>query len=139
MSYSPWGRKEVDMTERLHFHFTYLTALSYKRATIAQILHLHSNNGVEERSGGIRPLSLPLYQESKIIPRHTQKKMTSLSLVRVVSLALFSKNLHSILTTFSFSFLIFKEGSGCHFCVSVVHNRKNMYRKRSDTEGTLRT
>ena len=84
-------------------------------------------------------LSLPLYQESKIIPRHTQKKTTSLSLVRVVSLGLFSKNLHSILTTFSFSFLIFKEGSGCHFCVSVVHNRKNTYGKRSDTEGTLRT
>jgi len=20
-SYSPWGRKELDMTERLHFHF----------------------------------------------------------------------------------------------------------------------
>ena len=25
MGYSPWGRKESDMTERLHFHF-----LSYK-------------------------------------------------------------------------------------------------------------
>ena len=24
VGYSPWGRKESDMTERLHFHFTYM-------------------------------------------------------------------------------------------------------------------
>ena len=74
--------------------------------------------------------------------KHSQMhpaETTSFSLVRMVSLGLFSKNLHSILTTFSFSFLLFKEESGCHFCVSVIHNRKNIYRKRSDAEGTLRT
>ena len=84
-------------------------------------------------------LSLPLYQEGKSILRCTQQKPLHFSLVRMVSLGLFSKNLHSILTTFSFSFLLFKEESGCHFCVSVIHNRKNIYRKRSDAEGTLRT
>lgn len=84
-------------------------------------------------------LSLSLYQEGKSILRCTQQKTTSFSLARMVSLGLSSKNLHSILTTFSFSFLHFKEESGCYFCVSVIHNRKNTYRKRSDTEGTLRT
>ena len=84
-------------------------------------------------------LSLSLYQEGKSILRCTQQKTTSFSLVRMVSLGLSSKNLHSILTTFSFSFLHFKEESGCYFCVSVIHNRKNTYKKRSDTEGTLRT
>jgi len=28
MGYSPWGRKELDTTERLHFHFLFKLVLS---------------------------------------------------------------------------------------------------------------
>jgi len=31
VGYSPWGRKESDMTERLHFHFHKVAMLSQKR------------------------------------------------------------------------------------------------------------
>ena len=35
MGYSPWGRKESDMTERLHFHFH---ALEKEMATHSSVL-----------------------------------------------------------------------------------------------------
>ena len=33
MGYSPWGRKESDMTERLHFHFLSLIIVKYYIST----------------------------------------------------------------------------------------------------------
>ena len=29
VGYSPWGRKELDVTERLHFHFHFLSTWAY--------------------------------------------------------------------------------------------------------------
>ena len=37
VGYSPWGRKESDMTERLHFHF-HFHALDKEMATHSSIL-----------------------------------------------------------------------------------------------------
>ena len=43
------GVAESDTTEQLHFHFTCLIVT--RELLLLQILHLHSNNGVEEGSG----------------------------------------------------------------------------------------
>ena len=37
MGYSPWGREELDMTERLHFHFS-LLSLEKEMATHSNVL-----------------------------------------------------------------------------------------------------
>ena len=43
VGYSPWGCKELDMTERLHFHYTE----EYKLVTVGwfQDRYVHSANG----------------------------------------------------------------------------------------------
>ena len=44
MDYSPWGRKESDMTERLHFHFQ---AKSYSAVDKIFVINLR---GIKEES-----------------------------------------------------------------------------------------
>ena len=130
------GVAESDTTEQLHFHFTCLIVT--RELLLLQILHLHSNNGMEEGSGISHTVFVFVSGRQKHSQMHPAENHFILIGQNGVTW-LSSKNLHSILTTFSFSFLHFKEESGCYFCVSVIHNRKNTYRKRSDTEGTLRT
>ena len=43
MGYSPWGRKESDTTERLHFHFHYIT----KRTFHAKMGTIKDRNGMD--------------------------------------------------------------------------------------------
>ena len=35
VGYSPWGSKELDTTERLHFHFHFVTSLTLKEHNYA--------------------------------------------------------------------------------------------------------
>ena len=46
MGYSPWGRKESDTTERLHFHFSF-SYLEKEMATLSSILGLENPRGEE--------------------------------------------------------------------------------------------
>ena len=39
VGYSPWGRKELDMTERLHFPSSWLPLFSSARDTFPRVLH----------------------------------------------------------------------------------------------------
>lgn len=107
------------------------------------LLHVHTNiQALGWEIGLVSATPVPFYQESKSIPRHSQRDTTSFSFIRMMSLGLFSKayNLqHSHFCLISlFLFFFLKEGSGCDFWVRVVHDRNNTYWKRSDTEATLR-
>ena len=42
MGYSPWGRKESDTTERLHFHFLFIKVLKLIELNVRH-MHIHIN------------------------------------------------------------------------------------------------
>ena len=40
IGYSPWGHKESDMTEQLHFHFLLVAGESFNNETLAEVSHV---------------------------------------------------------------------------------------------------
>ena len=45
VGYSPWGRKELDKTEQLHFHFQLYSLIIYTLSkNVEGDLHIHLNN-----------------------------------------------------------------------------------------------
>ena len=60
ISYSPWGRKESDMTERLHFHFSLsgFSSVLFSCSVVSDSL----------RSHGLQHTRLPCPSPSKLMP-----------------------------------------------------------------------
>ena len=55
MGYSPWGRKESDTTERLHFHFHFLSAWTHRLPSCSRQQEAESQLLVTLLPGNLRP------------------------------------------------------------------------------------
>ena len=66
IGYSPWGHKELDTTERLHFHFSCLVLVSHWTWAAAGRGVAFSPQGNPKRDGGWRLLLTAFPQQGQV-------------------------------------------------------------------------
>ena len=66
VGYSPWGRKDLDSTEQLHFHFSCLVLVSHWTWAAAGRGMVFSSQGNPKRDGGWRLLLTAFPQQGQV-------------------------------------------------------------------------